>query len=96
MAGKTGTAQVSHHVVRGAEAERVSYFNRDHAWFAGFAPYDDPEIAVVVLVEHGGGGGQNAAPIAMRVFEDYFTKIKPSHEAKPSAKADPNKPPRKP
>lgn len=102
VAGKTGTAQVSKVTQKsGIDPKSIWYFNRDHAWFAGFAPYDDPEVAIVVLVEHGGGGGQNAAPIAMRVLEDYFTKIKPSHEAKPSAKATldakqaPNKPPRK-
>jgi penicillin-binding protein 2 len=73
VAGKTGTAQVSKIAQKsGIDPHQVWYFNRDHAWFAGFAPYDDPEIAIVVLVEHGGGGGHNAAPIAMRLFEDYF------------------------
>ncbi|MBL8744315.1 MAG: penicillin-binding protein 2, partial [Myxococcales bacterium] len=67
MAGKTGTAQVGHKLVRGLEAEKVWYFNRDHAWFAGYAPSGAPEIAVVVLVEHGGAGGKHAAPIAFRV-----------------------------
>jgi penicillin-binding protein 2 len=90
VAGKTGTAQVSKiNQKAGIDPRSIWYFNRDHAWFAGVAPYDDPEIAVVVLVEHGGGGGHNAAPIAMRVFEDWFTKIKPAREQlahpKPSA-----------
>jgi len=81
VAGKTGTSQVSKITQKaGIDPHTIWYFNRDHAWFAGFAPYGDPEIAVVVLVEHGGGGGHNAAPIAMRVFEDYFGKIKPAHE----------------
>jgi len=81
VAGKTGTAQVSRITQKaGVDPRSVWYFNRDHAWFAGVAPYDDPEIAVVVLVEHGGGGGHNAAPIAMRVIDDWFTKIKPARE----------------
>ena len=72
MAGKTGTAQV---VAIGAvrlKKEQMSYFERDHAWFAGFAPADEPEIAVVVLNEHGGHGGVDAAPTAMAVIQKYF------------------------
>ncbi len=68
LAGKTGTAQVGHKLVRGIEAERVDYFNRDHAWFAGYSPSNSPEVAIVVLVEHGGAGGRHAAPIAFRVI----------------------------
>jgi penicillin-binding protein 2 len=71
MAGKTGTAQVSQVVRKGLERDQVEYFNRDHAWFAGYAPTDSPEIAVVVLVEHGGGGGKNAVPVAMQVVRDW-------------------------
>lgn len=68
MAGKTGTAQVGgHRVVRGEEAERLDYLKKDHAWFAGYSPTDAPEIAVVVLVEHGGTGGKHAAPVAFQV-----------------------------
>jgi penicillin-binding protein 2 len=71
LAGKTGTAQVSHVTPRGVDPDKVWYFNRDHAWFAGYAPSRSPEIAIVVLVEHGGGGGKNAVPIAMRVVEEW-------------------------
>jgi len=71
MAGKTGTAQVSHKLARGAEAERVWYFNREHAWFAGYSPSRAPEVAVVVLVEHGGAGGKHAAPVAFEVVRAY-------------------------
>lgn len=71
VAGKTGTAQVSHHVVRGEEAEKVWYFNREHAWFAGYSPARSPEVAVVALVEHGGAGGKHAAPIAFEVVKAY-------------------------
>ena len=71
MAGKTGTAQVTHVTPKGVDPDKTWYFNRDHAWFAGYAPSDSPEIAIVVLVEHGGGGGANAVPIAMRVVRDW-------------------------
>lgn len=71
MAGKTGTAQVSHVTPRGVDPKKVWYFNRDHAWFAGYAPSRAPEIAIVVLIEHGGGGGKNAVPVAMRVVRDW-------------------------
>lgn len=71
IAGKTGTAQVSHVTPRGVDPDRVWYFNRDHAWFAGYAPSGSPEIAIIVLVEHGGGGGKNAVPVAMRVVRDW-------------------------
>ncbi len=71
VAGKTGTAQVSHVTPRGVDKARVWYFNRDHAWFAGYAPSRSPEIAIIVLVEHGGGGGKNAAPVAMQVVRDW-------------------------
>jgi penicillin-binding protein 2 len=71
MAGKTGTAQVSHVTPRGVDPKTVWYFNRDHAWFAGFAPAESPEIAIVVLIEHGGGGGKNAVPVGMRVVRDW-------------------------
>jgi penicillin-binding protein 2 len=72
MAGKTGTAQVSHVTPRGVDPGKVWYFNRDHAWFAGYAPAEAPEIAIVVLVEHGGGGGKNAVPVASRVVRDWL------------------------
>lgn len=85
MAGKTGTAQVSHVTPRGVDPGKIWYFNRDHAWFSGYAPSRSPEIAIVVLVEHGGGGGKNAVPIAMRVVRDW-QKMK---EKRLSAKDDP-------
>jgi penicillin-binding protein 2 len=72
IAGKTGTAQMTHVTPRGVDPDKVWYFNRDHAWFAGYAPAQAPEIAIVVLVEHGGGGGKNAVPVAMRVVKDWL------------------------
>ncbi|HBO70669.1 MAG TPA: hypothetical protein DD658_11370, partial [Deltaproteobacteria bacterium] len=48
------------------------YEIRDHAWFVGFAPVQEPEIAVVAMVEHGGHGGSAAAPIVKAVMQEYF------------------------
>ena len=58
VGGKTGSAQTGD----GKDA---------HAWFVGFAPYEDPEIAVVVLVEHGGTGGYTAG-VAREIMKEYF------------------------
>jgi penicillin-binding protein 2 len=58
VAGKTGTAQNPH--------------GPDHAWFVGFAPYDDPRIAIAVLVENAGFGGSHAAPVAGMCMERYL------------------------
>lgn len=76
VAGKTGTTQVvSLDLVKGLEPEEIPIRYRDHALFAAFAPAQDPEIAVAVLVEHaGGGGGRVAAPIAQRIMARYFEK----------------------
>ncbi len=73
VGGKTGTAQV----VRIAQykhlkEEEIPYRYRDHAWFTCFAPAENPEIAVTVLVEHGLHGGSGAAPVARTVLEKYF------------------------
>jgi penicillin-binding protein 2 len=87
MAGKTGTAQVSHVTPKGVDPDKVWYFNRDHAWFAGYAPSESPEIAIVVLVEHGGGGGTNAVPIAMRVVRDWQRLKSERLEARENPKA---------
>lgn len=58
-AGKTGSAEYN--------SERDS-----HAWFTGFAPADDPQVCVTVLIEGAGSGGDYAVPIARRVFDAYF------------------------
>jgi len=60
VAGKTGTAENPH--------------GESHAWFIGFAPFEDPQIAFCVFVEHGGGGGANAAPIARGIIENYLKR----------------------
>jgi len=58
-AGKTGTAQNPHGL--------------DHSWYVGYAPADDPQIAIAVIVENAGHGSEFAAPIARDFFIDYFT-----------------------
>ncbi|MDW8361096.1 MAG: penicillin-binding protein 2 [Myxococcales bacterium] len=72
IAGKTGTAEVRGRLAGAEELKRAWYFRRDHAWFAGFAPAGDPHVAIAVLVEHGGGGGRYAAPIAMQILQEYL------------------------
>lgn len=77
MAGKTGTAQVRGKRKEDAPAVPGEWDpRRDHAWFAGWAPADKPEIAIAVLIEHGGGGGKVAAPAAREIVEGYFTRVK--------------------
>ncbi len=72
VAGKTGTAQVAALGAVRLKTHQMPYWERDHAWFASFAPADNPELAVVVLNEHGGHGGSDAAPTAMAVYQKYF------------------------
>ena len=69
VAGKTGSSQVVK--LRDSKGE-VPYQFRDHALFVAFAPYENPEVAVAVIVEHGEHGGSAAAPIAGRVLRAYF------------------------
>ncbi len=74
VAGKTGTAQVVRMAAdfKKGDMNRMPLKFRDHAWFVAYAPFEDPRIAVAVLVEHGGYGGAAAAPIARKVIEKYF------------------------
>ena len=63
-AGKTGSAE----------------FNQEkadsHAWFTGYAPAEDPQIAVTILVEQVGSGGDYAVPLAKRIFDAWFLQSK--------------------
>ncbi len=67
IAGKTGTAQV---VSLKTKKIKKKYF--DHAWFTSYAPSENPEIAITVLVENGGNGGKTAAPLAKKIAEAYI------------------------
>lgn len=76
VAGKTGTAQVVRMAkFKSMPESQLPYIYRDHAWFTCYAPAEKPEIAVTVLVEHGGHGGSAAAPIAKKVLEAYFSPL---------------------
>ena len=63
VAGKTGTAQF------GSDG-------KSHAWFIGFAPFNNPNLAIVVLIEGGGEGSSAAVPVAKEVLEWYFGNYK--------------------
>ena len=68
IAGKTGTAQNPH--------------GKDHALFVCFAPFDNPKIAIAVVVENAGFGSTYAAPIAKKMIEAYLQKDKLKKEIK--------------
>jgi penicillin-binding protein 2 len=72
-AGKTGTAQVFG-VAQDEEYDEETVIEklRDHALFISYAPADDPQIAVAVIVENGGHGSSVAAPIARRIMDAYL------------------------
>lgn len=73
IAGKTGTAQVFGIAQEAKyEEEAVAKHLRDHGLFIGFAPADDPRIAVAVVVENGGSGSRAAAPVARAVMDRYL------------------------
>lgn len=83
VSGKTGTVQVVRMKSNKELEKETPYKYRDHAWFVAFAPYEKPEIAVAVLVEHGGHGGATAAPIAKKIFKKYFQLYPPKSVALP-------------
>jgi penicillin-binding protein 2 len=73
MAGKSGTAQVVGIRQNETYDEReLNEYQRKHAWFVGFAPADQPEIVLAVLVENGGGGSAVAAPVVRQVIDAYL------------------------
>ena len=76
IAGKTGTAQWS--------SDKPT-----HAWFAGFAPYDDPQIVVAVLVEAGGEGSRAAVPVARDIIEAWLRPKNTAVSAPPAPAATP-------
>ncbi len=93
VAGKTGTSQVVK--IRDNKGE-VPYQYRDHALFVAFAPYDKPEIAVAVVIEHGEHGGAAAAPIAGSILRGYFEEkgiIKKPVKAKEEIEESPEETP---
>ncbi len=75
VAGKTGTAQVVA-MAQGDNRARVPEYDlhKDHAWFMGYAPFENPQIAFAVFVEHGGHGGSAAGPVAAAVIRALAEK----------------------
>jgi penicillin-binding protein 2 len=73
VAGKTGTVQVValKDPKKRKDVEETPYKFRDHAWFACFAPSENPQIAIAVLIEHSGHGGSVAAPVAGNVLRAW-------------------------
>ena len=86
IAGKTGTAQVKS-IAQGKRYDKSAIDKRhwDHAWFNGFAPVEDPQIALAVLVENGGGGSTTAAPIGRALFDYWMLQRKTDPILPPSA-----------
>ena len=76
VAGKTGTAQTISLSTREKLSESELEKLEDNAWFVGFAPRDNPEIIVAVIVQRGGSGGSAAAPLAREIFRLYHAKYK--------------------
>jgi penicillin-binding protein 2 len=87
VSGKTGTAQVIGlpQDEKARKAKRVSALFRDHALFVCFAPRDNPEIAVAVVLENAGHGGSAAAPVARKVIDAYFAGKTAQAQTRPQA-----------
>jgi len=79
VSGKTGTAQVIRKRTLQEKKKKgeVPEKFKDHAWFVSFAPVEDPQIAMAILVEHGGQGGRACAPIAKQMIAEYFKRYNP-------------------
>jgi len=104
VGGKTGTAQVVGLKFEKSfgDEENVPWKYRSHALFVAYAPVENPTIAVGVVVEHGGHGGSDAAPVATAVMRAYFgipepepkqpPKPKPAPPAQPKPKKKPARP----
>ena len=84
VAGKTGTAEFGDIATNDESLDT-------HGWFIGFAPYDDPQIAVVVFVQNG-SGGDDASPAAARIFDAYFSLEDPEATPVPTETPDPDAP----
>ena len=77
VAGKTATSQVvSHKTLETMDNEsKAKRLFQNHAWFVAFGPAEDPEISVLALVEHGGGGSKAAAPVVRKILSYYIDNI---------------------
>jgi penicillin-binding protein 2 len=89
IAGKTGTAQTVGARNRQSESNNLSFEHQ--ALFMGFAPADAPEIALALVIEHGGSGSRAAAPVARKVFDAYLRNTQsgqPQAEPAPATPAE--------
>ncbi|MFZ7316142.1 penicillin-binding protein 2 [Avibacterium avium] len=78
VAGKSGTAQVfSLKENQTYNAKSLSKELHDHAWFIGYAPYENPKIVVSVILENAGGGGSNAGPVVRKIMDYYLNQRLP-------------------
>jgi len=76
VAGKTGTSQVtsiSQSTIHRLKESELKYYHRSHAWFTSYAPYQNPQFVVSIIVEHGGHGGSTSAPIAADIYKWLYT-----------------------
>jgi penicillin-binding protein 2 len=90
MGGKTGTAEFCEYIPEEQDCRRDENDNLPtHAWFSAFAPYENPEIAVVVFVYDGGEGSATAAPVAQKILQAYFTEIAPRPQVEQQVAAQP-------
>jgi penicillin-binding protein 2 len=74
IAGKSGTAQVAAQAVDEDMDDTTAAHLRHHALFIAYAPYDNPSIVVATVVEHGGGGSREAAPVARAVIDAWLSQ----------------------
>jgi penicillin-binding protein 2 len=90
--GKTGTAQTGFVAKKDMDPKMAWFLTQNHAWFTALAPARSPEIAVTVLVEHGGSGPEIAVPVAMQIVHEYerLQSIRLGHT--PSAKSPASQP----
>ncbi len=77
VCGKTGTAQVVAASANVKHKEELPPELRDHSWFIGFAPLENPQVAFGIIVENGGHGSEAAAPLARRALEAFFSHRPP-------------------
>ncbi|MCB4749099.1 MAG: penicillin-binding protein 2 [Sulfurovum sp.] len=72
VAGKTATSQVQsipQSTAKRLKESELAYYHRSHAWITTYAPYEDPQYVVTVLIEHGGHGGSTAGPMAAKIYK---------------------------
>ncbi len=78
VAGKTGTAEFCEYIPELEDCRRDEEENLPtHAWYVAYAPYENPEIAVVTFIYDGGEGSEAAVPVTQKILEAYFTEINP-------------------